>query len=296
MAIKAADLKTIAALLKVKEEDLTAAIKAEGEVDLSGYNPTGLQVFTTEELSTRDTNVKEASKSEHINAGKEIAIKELKQASGIEFPGKDPAKFLEEFKGKVMKEAKIPTDAKVTELETQITTLKGNLSAAEQKATDAENRASQAALDARILSSLPAERNPALSDADYLLLVKNRIAIETIDGKEVVKSTATGQAFRNQKAEALDLGSALGEVFKATPGWVGGKAQDKNGRGGSGSGGPGGGSGDTNVPTTFSEAKKAWIESGKSPNAAEFSVYVNKLQTENKDFKMDIENVSASGE
>ena len=71
-------IDSVAALLKVKAEDITAAIADTKEVDLV-LDP-DIQTFTKTELETRDTSTKDAGKSEHIKAGKEIAIKELNGA------------------------------------------------------------------------------------------------------------------------------------------------------------------------------------------------------------------------
>jgi hypothetical protein len=280
--LKATTIAAMAALLKIKPEDLTEAIKKTEEVDLPIEE--GLQTFTPTELSTRDTTIKDTGKNEHIKAGKEIAIKELKQAAGVEFEGKDPAKFVTEFRTHVIKEAKIPEAEKVTELTTQVTTLKQTLAQKEAEVAQAATRVTEAQREAKILASLPAERNPAFSDSDYLLLIKNKIQVDTVDGKEVFKGP-DGQILRDKTAQPLGLEAVVKGVFDASPTWLGGGG-GKGGRGGGNTPPPAGGSGGT--PVSYSEAVAQWEASGKSINQGEFAAHLQDLQTKNAAFVMDL--------
>lgn len=292
-------LTSIAGILKVDPAALKAAIEDKAEVGIKvkvkegetevekDYDPAGLQTFTAEELTTRDANVQEAAKTTYITAGKEIAIKELKTKLEIDIPGKDPDKFIEAAKAKFLKEAKVAPDQKVQELEAQLALLKQNIAATEAEKSTLAQQVQEAKLDSRILASLPEDRNKNISDADYLLMIKNRIKVETIENKEVVKNVSTGEVIRDNKtATSVDVKTAIGGLFTENTGWSG--STDKGD-------GRGGGSSKPKVtggePTTYSEAAEAWRKSGKSLNSAEFSVYVGKLQTDNKDFKMDIETV-----
>jgi hypothetical protein len=306
------DAKTyasIAGLLKTTPEILKAAAEAKEEVTVKVKRKNaagaeedveidkavaGLQVFTPEELTARDTNTKEAGKSGYITAGKEIAIKELKEKTGIEFSGKDPEKFLAEYKTHVLKEAKVNPDARVTELETQLNLVKTTSSGHEAKVKDLERQISEAVMDREILSNMPA-RNPDISDNDYLLMIRSRVKAETVDGKTMFKD-ASGNVLRNkQDASPLDLKTVVGDMFAANKGWsapaAGGTGKDGRGGGnsGGGTGGAGGGSGDT--PISYSQAVKAWQGSGKNIQSGEFATYLGTLQKDNKDFKMDLENV-----
>lgn len=65
-------LDSIASITKLKAEDITAAIADTKEVDLTIEE--GIQTFTPAELTARDATQKDAGKSEHIKAGKEIAL------------------------------------------------------------------------------------------------------------------------------------------------------------------------------------------------------------------------------
>lgn len=276
-------LDSIASITKLKAEDITAAIADTKEVDLTIEE--GIQTFTPAELTARDATQKDAGKSEHIKAGKEIAIKELKTVTGLEFTGKDPAQFITEYKAKVLADAKIPEAEKVTELTSQITILKNNLTLAEQNLTKEKENTAGALRDTRILANLPAERNKALEDQDYLLLIKNRIHFETLDGVEVYKD-GKGEIIRDPKtAKPLDLATVVKTTFEGTPGWIGGDP-GKPGRGGKSD--PPGGGGTGGKPVKYSEAVIEWEAQGKNINQGEFSIYLSGLQAENKTFEMDL--------
>lgn len=294
-------IASIAGLLKIDPAAFTAAIKDEKEVSIKvkgeggvevDFTGAGLHVLTETELQTRDSTVKEAAKSGFMTAGREIAIKEIKEKLGVTVEGKDVDKVSTAIKEKLLADANMKPDAKVKELEDQISLLKQNTGASESKLAELQRQLETERLDKAILSSLPA-RNSDISDSDYLILVKSRIQPETVDGKIVYKNAA-GEVIRDGKtAVPKDLSGVLSDVFAASPAWAP-KEPSKQGRGGGnsgsgGSGGSGGGGGDT--PTSYSEALAAWEGEGKNANAAEFSTYVTKLQTDNKDFVMDLDKV-----
>lgn len=288
-------IESIATLLKVPAANIKTAIDAKEEVEIAEFDAAKLHVFTEDELTLRDTNNKETGKTTQITAGKEIMIKELKLKSGIEFEGKDPDKFVTAFKEKILKEAKIEPAAAVAELNSQIVTLKSSLSKAEQDKAAAEQVANLARFDADILSNLP-DRNAAISDQDYLTLTRSRIVPEVVDGKTVYKNPATGEIYKDGKtADVLPLSKALGSIFESNPTWKPVEGQvTKDGRGGQNT------KIDTKpagaLPTKYSEAVKAWQAEGKNIQSADFSTHLTKLQTDNKDFEMDLQNVVATGE
>lgn len=284
MAISPKTLATLAALAKVDVKVLEDAQKAatDTDVDIAG----DLTSLTAAELQTRDQNNKESGKSGYITAGKEIAIKDLKAKAGLDYDGKDIDTFLAKHKDAVLKEAKVNPDQRVQELQQQVDTLRTTQTKLEGELTQAKAQGQISARNAKILANLPKNRNSALSDEDYLLLLNNRLIFETTaDGKEQIKGP-DGRIYQNTKAEPLGLSEVLNEVFTKTAGWL--AAPGKDGRGGKGDPPPGGGGG-TGDPTSYTEAEKAWTESGKgSTNSAAFSSYVSSLASKNKDFVMDI--------
>lgn len=286
-------IASIAKLFKVEEKILTDAIANKDEVPIETIDNATLQVFTDDEITARDTNTKTAAKNEGIKVGKELLIKDLKDKHGIEGEGKDPETFLTNFKTKVLKEAKIEPNTQITELNNQIKVLQKNLETKDTEVSAAGMKASQAELSMNMLSSMPA-RNTAFSDSDYLTLIKSRISQKVEDGQTLYLDAA-GEVFRDPKTgKALDLKASMAKIFADNPAWAPADPKDggKGGRGGKSTDPKtDGGTGD--IPVTYSEAEAAWKSQGKHVNSSDFALYVGKLKTDNKDFKMDLENVQS---
>jgi len=185
MAIK--NLEAIAKLLKLDPAKLLEAAKSDQEVEVEV--PANLQVFTKAELDTREANLK----STNIEAGKEIMVKELKKATGLEFAGKDPEKFINEYKAKVLKDENISVDDKIKEKDKTIEGLRKNLGEKDNEITGLKTKASQAEADSKILGLLPKERASILTDQQYLSLIKQEYELTEHEGKPAVKNLKTGE-------------------------------------------------------------------------------------------------------
>lgn len=295
-----ATLASIAGILKIDVTALKAAIEHKDEVaikvkvkDAAGketeadFDPAVLQSFTKDELTARDENVKSTVKDGYQNAGRELAIKTIKEKAGLEFEGKDPLKLLEKLSEKISADLKIPADKRVTELQEQLRLLKADGETGTGKVADLEKQLSSAKREVSILSSLPA-RNDQIPDEDYLVLLRNKITVDVVDGKEVYKD-AKGEVLRDPASHApLDLKGSLKKVWETNPAWAP-LDTSKGGRGGGNSGAGGaGGSGD--IPTKYSEAIKVWQGKGKNINDADFATWLGSLKEKNKDFDMDLQN------
>lgn len=273
MALKKETLQAIATKLKIKEAELEAAIKDEKEVDLA--IPEDLEVLTKAELEQRDTN----QKNEGIKVGKEIGVKEVRTAAGLEETvGKDPKKVADAIVEKAVKEAKVEPDKQVTQLKEQVGLLQTQLTAKETEIGTFKQKATEAALDAKILTAFPKNRVSTLNDSEFLTLIKSSISIEEVDGKLQVKKG--GEILRDPKTtNPLGLEEAITNVFTerkwidATPG--GGTG----GRGGKDE--PGGGTG---VFTKMSEFKKHYEDQGKSITGQEAQEHLAQIMKDNKDF------------
>lgn len=274
MAIKKESLTKIAGLLKIKTEDIEAAIAAEGEVELA--IPDGLNVLTADDLEARDTN----TKNEAIKVGKEIGVKEVRKAAGLEEGiGVDATKIASAIAEKAMKDAKIEPDKKVNELKDQITQLQGVVSQKDTEIANIQKSAKQVQLDATIMKALPKNRSTNLDDEDYLNLVKSSLEFEEADGAIIVKKG--GQPLRHETTKnPLGISEALETHFKEkkwiTEGGAGG-AGGAGGRGGGNNGGP-------KVYTKLSELKAEWEAAGKSLQGAEFTAKMAEVQKENPEF------------
>lgn len=224
--LKKETITKIAAFLKLKEVDLTAAITDEKEVDV--VLPEDLHTLTTAELETRDTS----QKNEGIKAGKEIGFKELKKAAGLpeEAPSKDPVKLVEAITTKAIADAKIPSDAKVTELTTQNQLLTQKLSEKDAEIETERKKSAQVTTDRQILTAMPKNRADLFADDEYLDVIKTR-HIKELDGNLVVVGK-DGEPLRDPKTtKPLDLSAGLLSVFTERK-WVAGEGQAAGGRGG----------------------------------------------------------------
>lgn len=270
MALKKETIDAIASHLKIKSADLETAIKAEAEVDLT--LTAELTVLTKEELETRDTN----QKNEGIKAGKEIGVKEVRTAAGLEEGlGKDPKKIADAIIEKAVKDAKIVPDEKVKQLTDQVGLLQKQLTDKDVEITAEKDRANGIQIDRQILASMPKNRAEHLTDDEYLTLVKP--FVKTVDGKLIIEKD--GQPLRDAKTQnVLDLSAGLTSVFTERKGWLKEQQVTPPGRGGQ----------DGKQGTFYasmSELQKDWEAQGKSINGAEFSAELSRVMKENPEFK-----------
>lgn len=274
MALKKATLESISSLLKITPEALTKAITAAEEVDLEGFSPDGLTVLTAEELTARDTNTKKSVEAGYKTAGREIALKEIKEAAGLtDVEGKDAKKIAEAIKSAALTEAKIAPDQQVKELQTQLKALETARDEAIQGKTKAEQMAQTVRFEREIIGAFPA-RGGELSDEDRLALFNMRYEAADVEGVgRVWKNKADGSELRDKvSGKPLQTGDVIKGFFDNMK-WTETPGGGKDGRGGV-SNPPGGGGA---KPTKYSEAAKAWEDSGKSVNSAEFQTHISEL-------------------
>lgn len=277
MALKKETLNRLAALAKVKPEDLEKALKDEKEVDLEITE--GLQVFTTEELDQRDKN----QKDEGIKVGKEIGIKDVRKAAGFEDGGpKDPAKLVQAIAEKSIKDANIKPDEKVTQLTEQVTLLQKTLGEKDAEVAKANGIAAGVALDRKILTAFPKNRASTLTDDEYLTLIKSSHNFKEQDGAIITEKE--GKPLRDPKTQnPLSITDAMTGLFNERKGWLSaGEEKPAEGRGGKDSM-PAGGF------TKKSEVIKHYEDQGVSMNGQEGQQVVNKLaelKKANPDFDM----------
>jgi hypothetical protein len=268
-------IKKISTLLKIKEADVEAAIKNEAEVSLEIPE---LKVYTTEEYTQLESNLKDAGKNGYIKAGKEIVIKDLKEKIGLEFEGKDPEVFIEKAKEHFIAEAKVPANAAKEQWERDKQTLTTQITEWKSKYESEMSAKKAAEFDSTLLRNFPADRSKTLSDDDRLLLVKAKVEVKDEDGKQVVYYK--GQPLKDTLTNPLGIDAALKEVF-TKENWIGEQQQQQTG-------GRGGGSTSGFKPLKMSEAAKDWQD--KHPDkglGAEFQAYVAQIRKENPEFVVD---------
>ncbi len=262
------DIEKIANLLKIDSKTLTEAISSEKETDIEIPE---LSVFTAAEIDLRDKNKYDAGKV----AGVEILVKDLKESHGVEVEGKDPAKFLEAYRAKTLKDANIEPDKRVEEANRVAETLRGNLSKIEGE---------RDALAAKIRTTELQTKAFAGIEGEFVLPKEKILHLMTADGYTLdeeggaVIFKQNGTAIRDAKTQAvLDAGKVLQE-FATTQGLVKESPDPRTGRGGKGT------KSNPGVPTSYSQLAEQWQKEGKSLNSSEFSARAMELAKDNADF------------
>lgn len=285
--------KLITSLLHIDEAKLNAAIAAEAEVEVEGFNPDepGVQAFTDAELETRDTEAVRKKTKELTDAGIEIAVKKMKTATGFnEYDGKDPVEFVTKFKESALKTAKLEPAAQVAEKEKEIAALTATVAQAKKEAEDARAMIGGIKRERDLISKFPAGRSGDLSDDERLVLFNMRYEPTEVEGVGTVwKDKTTGEELRDTKTGKAKATDEIVTAFFTEKKWIAGAAQEKGGRGGTDS--KTGATGGNGKPAKWSEAKESWEAEGKNINDARFTLYLNECQTAHGDaFEMDLPN------
>lgn len=263
--LKKEHIQKVASLLKIKEADLSAAITDEKEIDI--VIPEDLQVLTTAELETRDTE----KKNDGIKAGKEIGVKEVRTAAGLdESIGKDVSKVAAAIAAKAVADAKIPANEKVNELTTQNQLLTQKLADKEKEVETEKGKATQFTTDRKILTAMPKNRAQLLEDDEMLDIIKAK-HIKEVDGELVVVGK-DGQPLRDKATtKPLGLTEGLTAIFTERK-WLEEAGGAAGGRGGKDEGGKAG------AFSKKSEVIAHYEAQGKSLNGEAGAEVIAKLQ------------------
>lgn len=280
MPIKKEDLDKIKTTLKgIDVDKLIAAAVATDEQPFP--IPDGLLVLTAEEATTRDENMKTVGKKEGEvigeTKGKEIIVKKIAKKMGFDDAaittiGTDPEKL----------EAAVQAKFKAGDagLQAQVDALLKDKETLTAKATELEGKATQAQFDAQLISMFP-KRNTTLKDSEILLLIKNELQFETVEGKVQVKKG--GVLLQDPGTHApLPLEKVLQDVFVERKWADAGAGSGEGGRGGGNSGGAGGAAGIKTL-TAYTEKWKA-ENPGKNDNSPEFDADLSKHTKDIPDF------------
>lgn len=268
MAYKKADLEKLASILKIDASKFIADYESAEEKDI--VIPDG-SYFTPDELTARDAQQKADGKREGISegrdAGKEIAVKDLKKAFGVEFDGKDFTKLTDAVKAQF---------AKGDEgLKDQVKLLQQNLADRDSEIGSLKNAAESARQDAGLLAMLPKDRLSTIADSEYLTLMKAALKFEQQDGKTVVSKD--GQILRDQKTTNPLAASEAVNAYFAERKWIAEQQQLPVGRGGKSVTSAG-------KSMKMSEAVADWESQGKNVASAEFNAHVKELAASNDQF------------
>jgi len=162
--LKKETLTKIAALLKLKEPDLEAAIKDEKEVDLT-IEPTLASYTDTEVQQLKDIEYKNGK-----TKGVEIAVKDAKEKAGLDFTGKTIDGLIEAVSKKALNDAKIEPNQKVTELEGKLKSVQANYTDLENKMKVKDQEVEGIKINSELAQHIPA--GATLAPAKIIGLMK----------------------------------------------------------------------------------------------------------------------------
>lgn len=273
--LKKETIAQIAKLLKVDEAAFTTALTAAEEADVA--IPEGVVTFTTEELTSRDkANVKKGYDN-GSEASVEMLIKEQKRTLGLEFEGKDPDKFVEALKAKVLADAKVEPSAALQEKETIITGLRANLQKLETEKNEVLSNVAKIKVESTVARAIPADLIAGVEADEVLLTMRHKgYEFEEKDGQIVAKKA--GEVIADNALRPLPIQDVI-KGYVTERGWLDtGAGGGKEGRGGTHSK-PG-----TGVPSRLSEAEAAWKASGKNTGTADFQAHIEGVMKENPNF------------
>ena len=266
-------VKAIAEYIRIKPEDLQAAVGDEKEVSLEIPK---LLVFVSSELEERDKKVHKKGYDDGKIAGEEIIIKSLKEKYNVEADGKDTDSFITAFKAKVIEETKVEPGQKIKDLEGMVATLKKNVEKAETEKQDLENNLRKTSVRTTALNSV--QKEYLLSKADMLaLMTASGYDIDEENGKVITRRH--GDILRDQKTQDPLSFDIVFDEFAIEKGQVKTEpAPNLTGRCGKTTHKP------PAVYANITEMQKAWEAEGKSTLGAEFMAKAQEYAKDNPDF------------
>lgn len=283
MAIKTESLSKLLVKLKIAPDETAAKelITSKDESDVS--LPAGHHFFSDDELATRDNS----NKITYTKAGIEIAVKQQKELVGLSYDGegsKDPKKFTEEFAKKVLADANISVDEKLTEREKTISKLRENIKAMETTQADNETKVKTAKQDYDLLTWIHDIKPEYLEDREVVNIIKMNNELFEDNGNMFVKRN--GEVVKDQKLQtpipakdAIRAFMTERKLVKAAPAADGGE-----GAGGAGGRGAGDSKGNTGGITTMSQFSTHLEKNGINPKSQEAAALLTKTASSNANF------------
>jgi len=181
-----------------------------------GLKPSSVTIFDETELTTLKENVKRGA----TEAALDIKAKELKAKYGIEDSTKDIEAIMEKHAEKKLKETGATPDAKVAEYEEKIKNLQSTIDAKEAEKAQIEGRYKEREINDTYRSFLHPDRNPALTDDEWVNRLKSHYEIVDKDGVIGLKDKTTGKVINDKKENLRPAKEVMEETFKAKPEWM----------------------------------------------------------------------------
>lgn len=180
---------TVGGVIVEKELDLEQ-VKDGAEIEIKSDE---LVVYSKGDFETFKTNLTGEEYKNGKIAGVEMAVKEAKQANGLEFEGKSMDSFVSAFKAKIESGSKTEPNAKIAELETELQTVRGSLTNVTEEFTGFKTEIAQKETrqkkDSYMLGLIPNEGVPISKDI-ALMALRNKAGFD-VDYDEAGKPFAT---------------------------------------------------------------------------------------------------------
>ena len=262
----------LAKLAKVSDVDAFAeALKSETDTDYQ-LDIDNLIVRTKAEDEAYRSNISKEIKDKAFSDAFEIQIKNMKKDLGLDFEGKRQEDFIEAFKGKVLSEASIEPNKRISELENTIANINKTL---QEKDNELNNGKStfmkeKTRLEAEsYIPDLPENIGLTKQEATDLFFMKYEIKDDGVyKGNERLVSTNT--------AEPLGLKDVIYN-FVSEKGW---NKETPKGRGGEG---VRSGKGASLAPTTLDEFNALAAEKGFNVGSKDYNAFLAEVVKENPD-------------
>lgn len=265
-------VKELAKLAKVSDVDAFAeALKSETDTNYQ-LDIDNLIVRTKDEDEAYKSNISKEIKDKAFNDAFEIQIKNMKKDLGLEFEGKRQEDFIESFKSKVLSEASIEPNKRISELENTLSNINKSLQEKDNELNNIKTsfRKEKTRLEAEsYIPDLPESIGLTKQEATDLFFMKYEIKDDGVyKGDQRLVSTTT--------AEPLGLKDVIYN-FVSEKGW---NREAPKGRGGEGiKSGKGGGV----APTTLDEFNALAMEKGFNVGSKDYNAYLAEVVKENPD-------------
>lgn len=256
----------IAGMLKLDAEVLAQGLSQEdGEIEL----PKGT-FFTDVDLTTLKDNHGKERYDAGATASREMLLKEISKEAGLETI-KDKNEFLKAYQAKILKEANVEPEKKVSELEASLEKLRTDLTEKDKSIEQLKSQYSQKETAFKVeglIPELPETIGLTKQEARDLFFLQHEIKEDGI--------YRNGQKLKDAMEGALDLDKAV-QSYVSEKGW------DKKAPAGRG-GGAGGQSSDT--PTTLAEYESHIKEKGFHPGSREAQAVLAKVVGANPEIEI----------
>ncbi|MFK7947851.1 MAG: hypothetical protein AB8G11_09685 [Saprospiraceae bacterium] len=197
-------LQSLAKMAKVTDvEAFSKALQSETDTDFK-LDTENLIVRTKEEEESFKSNLTNLVKDKAFSDAFEIQIKNMKKEVGLEFEGKKSKDFMEAYKSKILEEANIEPNNRISELENTLKTVTQSL---EKKDTEYAQLKNGFSLEKNrlkaesLIPNLPESIGLDKKEVADLFFLKHEVKDDGIykDGERLINQT-TAQPFQIEDA------------------------------------------------------------------------------------------------